>query len=75
MDTFSSQCQSIMCIKQCFQCFKPRIKYKVIFYKIIVDIYVRDIHNYMIKSFDNGGLASLFDSVTHKVLIINTTLR
>ena len=29
----------------------------------------------MIKTSDNGGLASVVDSVTHKVLISDTTLR
>ena len=40
-----------------------------------MEIYVRYLHNDMIKLFDNGGLASVFYSMTHKVLIIDTTLR
>ena len=40
-----------------------------------MEIYVRDLHNYMLKPFDNGGLASVVNSVTHKLLIIDTTLR
>ena len=42
---------------------------------MLMDIYVRDLQNDMIKPFDNGGLESLVDSVTHKVLISDTTLR
>ena len=40
-----------------------------------MEIYVRDLHNDMIKPFDNGGLANLVDSMTHKVLISDTILR
>ena len=40
-----------------------------------MDISVRDIHNDMIKSSENGVLDSVVDSVTHKFLIIDTTLR
>ena len=40
-----------------------------------MEIYVRDIHNDMIKPPDNGGLESVVDSVTHKLLISGTTLR
>ena len=40
-----------------------------------MDISIRGIHNDMIKQSDNGGLASIVDSVTHKVLISDTTLR
>ena len=36
-------------------------------------IYVRDIHNYMIKTFKNGELESEVNYVTHKVLIVDTT--
>ena len=38
-------------------------------------IYVRDLPNNMIKPFDNSGLESISDSVKHKVLIGDTTLR
>ena len=39
-----------------------------------MDISVRNIHNDMIKPSDNGGLESVVDSVTHKLLIIDTTI-
>ena len=38
-------------------------------------ISVRDLHNDMIKPFDNGGLASVADSVTHKLMINDTKFR
>ena len=40
-----------------------------------MDISVSDIHNYMIKPSDNGGLESVAYSVTHRVLISETTSR
>ena len=40
-----------------------------------MEIYVKDLHNYMIKPFDTGGLTSVVYSVTHKVLKIDTILR
>ena len=40
-----------------------------------MDISVRDIQNDMIKPPDNGMLESVVNSVTHKVLISDTTLR
>ena len=40
-----------------------------------MDIYVRDLQNDMIKPYYNGGLASVFDSTTQKLLISDTTLR
>ena len=36
---------------------------------------IRDTHNDTIKPFENGGLASAFHSMKHKVLISDTTLR
>ena len=70
MDTLSSQCQYIMCIKRCCHCFKPRIKLKIFFQKcqwrFMLGLYT------MIC--DNGGLLSVLDFVTYKVLISNTTL-
>ena len=42
---------------------------------MLMEIYVRDIQNDMIKPPDNGGLVSVVDSATHKVLISDTTLR
>ena len=42
---------------------------------MLMDISVRDIHNDTIKQYENSGLKILVDSVTHKVLIIDTTLR
>ena len=41
---------------------------------MFMEISVRDLHNDMIKPFGNGGLESVFYSVTQKVLIIDTTL-
>ena len=38
-------------------------------------IYNRDLHNDTIKTSDNGGLESIVDYMTQKVLIIDTTLR
>ena len=75
MDTFSSQCKSIMCIKRLCNCFKPRIKYKGSVSNFLIDIYVRDIQNDTIKIFNNFGLQIVFYYVTQKVLIIDTTLR
>ena len=40
-----------------------------------MNIYVRDIHNYMIKPSENGGLASVVDYINQKVPISNTRLR
>ena len=40
-----------------------------------MEIYVGDIHNDMIKPYKNGGLMSVVDSVTHKLLISDKTLR
>ena len=40
-----------------------------------MEIYDRDIHNDMIKPFENGGWSSVADSVTRKVLISDTILR
>ena len=40
-----------------------------------MDIYVRDLHNDIIKLSDNCGWESLVDSVIHKILINDTTLR
>ena len=40
-----------------------------------MDISVRDLQDDMIKLFDNDGLASVVDYVTHKVLISDTTLK
>ena len=41
---------------------------------MLMDTSVRDIHNDMIKPFYNSGLVSVFDSMTHKVLMSDTTL-
>ena len=40
-----------------------------------IDISFWVIHNDMIKPFNNGGLASMVYSVTHKLLISDTTLK
>ena len=40
-----------------------------------MDISIRDIHNDMVKPSENRGLASVVDSMTQKVMIIDTTLR
>ena len=42
---------------------------------MFMEISVQDIHNDMIKPSENDELASVFDSVTQKVLISYTTLR
>ena len=47
---------------------------KEVFPKMLMDISVRDLQDYMIKPFENGGLESVVDSVTHKVMISDTTL-
>ena len=39
-----------------------------------MEISVRNIHNDMIKPFENGGLASVSDYVTYKVMISDTAL-
>ena len=40
-----------------------------------MDISIRGLQNDLIKPYVNGGLESLADSVTQKVLIIDTTLK
>ena len=40
-----------------------------------MDICARDIHNNTIKLFDNGMLASVIDSVTHKLMVSDTRIR
>ena len=40
-----------------------------------MEISVRDLHNDTIKVIENGGLESLIDYVTHRVLISDTLLR
>ena len=42
---------------------------------MLIEIYVRDIHNDIIKPFYNGRLERVVYCVTHKVLINNATLR
>ena len=42
---------------------------------MLIGISVRDIHNDMIKPSNNGGLASVVDSMTQKLLISDTSLR
>ena len=41
---------------------------------MLMNIYVRYIHNDIINPFENCGLEIVFDSVTHKVLISDTKL-
>ena len=43
--------------------------------KTLMDISIRDIHNAIIKPSENGGLESVVDSATQKVLISDTRLR
>ena len=45
------------------------------FFQFLMDIYAGYLHNDMIKPTENGGLTSVSDSVTHKLLIIDTTFR
>ena len=40
-----------------------------------MDVYVRDIHNNMIKPLENGGLDNVVYSVTNKLMISDTILR
>ena len=42
---------------------------------MIMEISVRGLQNYMINISDDSGLVSAVDSVTHEVLISDTTLR
>ena len=42
---------------------------------MLMGISVRYLNNDMIKKSENGGLESVVDLVTHKVLISDTTLR
>ena len=55
-----------------FTFFHPESNIKEFPPKHVMDIYVRDIHNDMIKSSENGGLLILFYYVTRKVLISDT---
>ena len=61
MDTLSYQYKAIVWFKLFSRGFKTRIKPKGIFSKKLVEIYVRNINNDMIKSSDNGGLDSVVD--------------
>ena len=55
---------------------KPESNRKEVFFTIILmDIFVRGLHNDIIDPSNNGGLASVSDSVTQKFLISDTTLR
>ena len=45
------------------------------FPNFLMDISVRDIHNDMIKPYEIGGLASVIDYVTQKLMISDTKLR
>ena len=40
-----------------------------------MEVYARGIHNFMTKPFYNCGLKNVVDSVTYKVLIIDTKFR
>ena len=40
-----------------------------------LEICVRDLHNYMITPSENGGLESVVDYMTHKLIISDTALR
>ena len=51
------------------------IRYKGSVYQNSNGGFVRDIQKFMIKISDNGGLASLVEPVTQKVLISDTTLK
>ena len=42
---------------------------------MLMDIYVRNIQNYMIKTSENGKLGSVVNSVTQEFLIIYKKLR
>ena len=53
----------------------PESNQKEVFPKMWMEIYVRDLHNSMIKPSANGELYSVVDSVTNKVLITDTSLR
>ena len=55
--------------------FNPESNQKEVFPEMLMEVSVRDLQNYMIKPFENGGLASVVDYVTQKVLIYDTTLR
>ena len=52
----------------------PELNQKKILPKQLIEISVRDLHNDMIKPYDNGGLESVINSATHKFLISDTTL-
>ena len=41
---------------------------------MLMEIYVMDLHNNMIKPFENGEFAIVVDYTTQKVLISDTTL-
>ena len=55
--------------------FNPELNEKSFFPKTLMEISIIDLHNNMIKPYDNGGLESVFDSVPQKALISDTTLR
>ena len=52
----------------------PESYQKEVFLKMLTEIYVRDIHDDMIKKYYNVGLESVVDSMTQKLLISYTTL-
>ena len=55
--------------------FNTELNEKGFFPKTLMEISIIDLHNNMIKPYDNGGLESVFDSVPQKALISDTTLR
>ena len=54
---------------------KPLSNLKEVFPKMLMDISVSNLDNNTIKPIDNGGLASVVYSATHKLMISDTTLR
>ena len=75
MNTIRSYCQAIMCINLHCHRFKPKNKSKGSFPKQLMAISVMYLNNVMIKLSENGGLVSVSDSVTQKVLLSDTILR
>ena len=56
-------------------CLNPESNIKGVFPKMLVEICVRDLHKYMIKTSDIFRLDSVVLSMTYKVLMSYATLR
>ena len=59
----------------CYTCFNPESNIKGVLPKMLVEICVRDLHKYMIKTSDIFRLDSVVLAMKYKVLMSYATLR